>query len=97
MSYDRPRQPNEDAITWAISTQRIAAAGEANWRAMLAKGQVDVPFIESLATALPPDPEQLDGDWSDAGTTRRVPENYSPLSVMYLTDEEIAAGKGQSQ
>lgn len=97
MSYDRPRQPNQDVIDWAVATQRIAAAGAANWRAMLSKGQIDVPFIESLATALPPDPDQPDGDWSAAGTTRRVPQNYSPLSVMYLTNEEIAAGQGQSR
>lgn len=56
MNFDRPRRANEDVISWAISTQRIAAAGEANWRGMLAKGTVTPTFVESLATPLPPDP-----------------------------------------
>lgn len=56
MPYDRPKRAKEDMIDWAVSTQRISAAGAAGWREMLATGAVTEDFVRSLATPLQADP-----------------------------------------
>lgn len=49
--YDRPRRPDEDAVSFGVRTGRIAASRAYDWRAMIADGTIDESFIEQ---SLPP-------------------------------------------
>lgn len=49
MPYDRPQQPGEDPISWALATGRVNETVAAEWRGKIARGEVRASFIQELA------------------------------------------------